>query len=119
MKKTALVSLVPDPHLVGIEYAVFNEIALDYCEKKGKVKNLVKDIFLPVVKALNHDVVLFDMQPLMHDEVVVALRDKYDLYWLNCGGELSGAAKTLQKEYEQRLSKICKGEYKWLKKITE
>ena len=123
MKRIGLVSLCADwtrevVDEIGAQYVVFNEIAEDYCQTH-KVKYLVKDIFLPVVKTLVSPIVLLDMQSLMHDDFVVAIKKEYDLYWLQGEGfKLSGAERALHDEYKKRLEQICdlKGDTTWLKK---
>ena len=112
----------------GRGFVVFNEIAEDWCEdnitnagknsaddrrwKKAGKRDLVRDIFLPVLGTLRDDIVLFDIQPLMHDKFVESLRDKYDLIWLkadfeNISGYATGAEKALHNEHTMRLLEIC------------
>ena len=147
-KKIGLVSVFTGwtqeiANALNIEYTVFNEVIDEWLDKNNlKGNNLVKDLLLPAVNEVDvkTDVVVFDMQTLIHDEIVTIIKNDFDLCWLGTdfdsigidvvSGLASGAERALYTEYAHRLSEICEyvcdfrklgyeGGIGWLKKMMQ
>ena len=139
---------------LNIEYTVLSEEIEAWLEKKKQEdfekqvegrgqevqrKNLVNDVLLPSINEIEvtTDVVLLDMQVLIHREVATDIKFDYELCWIKTdldaigidvvGGVASGVERALYTEYTERLAEICdfvcdftelgyKGGIEWLKK---
>jgi|GEM_PF-4832369 len=120
----------------GFSYMVFSELAKNWlCTRAKKPKTFLKGALLPAVSYLKgadipQKIIMLDMDTLIHDEAVAAIKSDFELVWLKddfgkIKDKANGAERALHTEYTKQLSGIYdsvvdfsklgyKGGMKWL-----
>jgi len=102
----------------GVKFIVFAEIASDYiAENIHRINELrnktnLERIILPTIEYIrrNHgdaEVVLLDMEVLMHDEAVAELKKDYTIIALDDVPPGTGVEYIMHNDYDARLKKIA------------
>lgn len=103
---------------MGVKFIVFAEIASDYIAENitaindAREKSNLERIILPTIEYMRHkhsdaEVVLLDMEVLMHDEAVSELKKDYTILALEGAPPGTGIEHIMHKDYTARLEKIA------------